>query len=113
LRLEADVHIRPLHDWLVVKLDALPEETPGGLVLPQGTSGMERQRTGTILRVGPGRRDAYDNHIPMGIVPGERIHFFREHLEHQQGKTLVGLLQELEKDVGMLRKDDILFVEET
>lgn len=103
--------VRPLQDWLVVKLDPLPETTSGGLVLPNGTSGMERQRTGTVLRVGPGvtRKGVLQ---PAGVSPGERIAFFRENLEHQQGKEMVRLLHELEENTGMIRQNDILFVVE-
>ena len=106
--------VRPLHDWMVVKLDPLPTETRGGLVLPQGSSGAERVRTGTVLRVGPGK-PFWSSKLkkelvnPVGVEPGERIAFFRENLEHQQGKQLVRVLQELEEDTGLIRAGDVLY----
>jgi co-chaperonin GroES (HSP10) len=105
------MRVRPLLDWLVVHLDPLPEETRGGIVLPQNSSGAERQRTGTVLRVGPGRWLYGKNaRRPMGVQEGDRVCFFRENLEHQQGKAIQRVLQDLEDNVGMIREDDILYV---
>ena len=110
----AEVHVRPLHDWLVVRLDPLPEKTRGGIILP--TDVEMRQRTGTVLRIGPGRRrwsDVLEREylVPNDLEPGEKVVFFREHLEHQQGKALVGVMQELEEGTGLLRVDDVLWSE--
>jgi co-chaperonin GroES (HSP10) len=107
------MRVRPLHDWVLVKMEPLPEATPGGIVLA-GTSVAERQRTGTVLRLGPGRRcwsDRLKKEIvkPMDVEVGERVVFFRENLEHQQGKAIMGVLQQLEEDVGLIRTDDILY----
>lgn len=101
--------VRPLHDWLLVKLDPLPTATRSGIFLPQGTTGEENQRTGTVLRVGPGGKSKGAVQ-PVGVEPGERIAFFRANLEHQQGKELVRVLEELEEDTGMIRASDVLFV---
>ena len=97
---------------MVVKLDPLPTETRSGLILPSGTSGEENQRTGTVLRVGPGRK-VKGAVVPVGVSPGDRVVFFRANLEHQQGKQMVGIIQELEEGTGMIRQDDVLWVEES
>lgn len=106
------VGVRPLHDWLLVKLEPLPEKTRGGIILPSANEA--RQRVGRILRAGPGRRRwsrTLQRHFlePLDVEVGERVVFYREHLEHQQGKSLVGVLQELEPDTGLIRPMDILF----
>jgi len=108
------VKLRPLRNWLLVKLEPIPSETAGGLVLPQGTSGQERVRFGTVLRTGPGVpfwSDVLEKELlqPVDVVPGERIAFFRENLEHKQGRGLLQVLQELEDDVGLIRENDILY----
>jgi len=108
------VHVVPLRDWIVVKLDPLPGVSKGGIILPEGTSGMERIRTGTVLRVGPGtwrwlKKEKKDVRVPVGVEPGEGVAFFRENLEHQQGKQVTAIVQELEEDTGMIRASDILY----
>ena len=109
------MHVRPLKDWLVVKLDPIQEMTASGLLaLPQSTSGVERQRTATVLRVGPGRRLESKKGtvvVPIDLLPGDKVIFFRENLEHQQGKEVLRILQELEEDTGMIRADDVLLVQ--
>jgi co-chaperonin GroES (HSP10) len=96
--------IRPLHDWLLVKLEPLAEMR-GSLFVPNAI----RVRKGTVLRVGPGRWQGAVRVAPA-LAPGDRIAFFREHLEHQQGKQLVATLRELDGDLGLLRVPDVLFV---
>lgn len=103
------MHVRPLLDWMVVKLEPLPNETPGGIFLVP--SAAERVRMGTVLRVGPGRWEGAVR-VPVGVKPGDRVAFFRENLEHQQGQQLARVLHELEEDVGMIRASDILYVAE-
>lgn len=107
------MRVRPLSDWIVVKLDPLPQATAGGVILPQSSRGSERQRTGTILRIGPGCwLYGRSTRKPLGVQEGDRVVFFRENLEHQQGKAILGVLQQLEEDVGMIREPDILWVEQ-
>jgi co-chaperonin GroES (HSP10) len=105
------MHVRPLVDWMVVHMEPLPEASAGGIVLVG--SGVERQRTGAVLRVGPGRWLYKKGHQrqrkPMTVKVGDHVVFFRENLEHQQAKAI---LQHLEDDVGMIREDDVLFVVE-
>jgi co-chaperonin GroES (HSP10) len=105
------MRVRPLRDWLVLQLEPLPKTSPGGIIL-EGTTQVERQRVGKVLRVGPGNRrwsDTLEREIvePVGIEVGDRVAFFREHLEHQQGKAL---LKQLEDDTGMIRAMDVLYV---
>lgn len=100
--------LRPLHDWLVVSLDKLPEKI--GSIFIDG-SAAERVRTGTVLAAGPGRYVGNTSvRTPTGVAPGEKIAFFREHLEHQQGKQIVRtMFSELGDSVGLIREMDVLY----
>lgn len=107
--------ITPLHDWILVSLDPLPEESRGGIVLPQGTSGQERVRTGTVLQMGPGRRfwsSSLEQEMfqPTDVNVGDKIAFFRENLEHQQGKQVTSVVQSIEENTGLIRANDVLYV---
>ena len=100
---------RPFHDWIVVKLDKLPEKI--GSIFVDG-SAAERLRTATVIRTGPGAYLSWDSdkRLPVSILPGEKVAFFREHLEHQQGKQVVRtLLSELGDDIGLIREPDVLY----
>lgn len=98
--------MKPLNDWILVRLEPLPEKV-GALFRVHG----ERVRTGVVLEVGLGvRHHKSGRRIPVGLEKGERIAFFREHLEHQQGKQIVHRLQEVGDDLGLIRSMDVLFV---
>lgn len=105
--MKRQVKFRPHNDLILVDLDPLPKVTSGGIHLPDDAPG-QRIRTGTVLRVGPGkwkgsRRD------PIGVEPGEKVAFLRWHLEHQTGKTVTGFLATLGENLGLIRGLDVLF----
>lgn len=89
--------IRPLRDWMVVRLHPLPERS-GSIILPHGGP----IRTGEVLAVG--------KTAAKEVRVGEHIAFRREHLEHQQGKQVGAVLKELGDNLGMLRAMDVLMV---
>jgi chaperonin GroES len=78
-----------LHDNVLLKVKK-PEEKIGSIVLPDISK--ERQKSGQVMRVGPGRRDSDGALIPMTV--GERDivffppHIFRE-IEHNGYKFLI------------------------
>lgn len=74
--LQFDPHdLEPLGDHILVELDAEPA-TKGVLAKPDIAVNRERTtRTGTVLKVGPGKRDP-DNpreRLPMYLKPGQRV----------------------------------------
>lgn len=98
------MNVQPLHDWILVKLDPLPaEQKVGSIFVPD--SGAERVRTALVVRIGPGRKNANGDRIPLTVRPHTKVAFFREHLEHQQGKQL---LQRLEDGYALIRAMDLL-----
>lgn len=93
---------------MLVRLDPLPEKS--GSIFLVG-SGEERLRTATVLRVGPGRWEGdASKRVPIGVEPGEKVAFWRENLEHQAGKQMMGVLADLGEDLGMIRARDVLYV---
>lgn len=100
------MNVTPLHDWVLVKLDPLPEEQKVGSIFVLD-SGAERVRTATVVRVGRGRKHPKTGaYIPvLGVERGMKIAFFREHLEHLQGKQI---LSRLEDGYALMRDEDIL-----
>jgi len=99
--------IRPIGDRILVRLDPIPERS-GSIITLAGDA--MRVRTGVVLRVGPGRYAAKSaTPTPVDVSAGERIAFFREHLEHKQGKQVTQILSELEENTGLLREADVLF----
>lgn len=100
--------LRPLSDYILVRIDPLPEETKGGIVLVADNS-VSNVRSGTVLRVGPGRVNNRGHRIPIGVEPGERVAFLRWHLEHQSGKRITSFLAGLGEDLGLIRGPDVLF----
>lgn len=99
------VGLRPLLDWLVVRVEPLPTMR-GSILLPQG----DNVRTATVLAVGPGKRDSAGVRIPVGVEVGEKVAYFRWHEEHKSGKKLMSTLSELGDDLAMVRALDVLFV---
>lgn len=104
---ESQISIRPLNDWLLVKMDPVAVMS-GTIFLPTNPS---RIRTGTVIRSGPGRWPKRGvQRTATGVEAGDKVAFFRENLEHQAGKQLSGTLAEVGEDLAMLRVNDVLYV---
>jgi co-chaperonin GroES (HSP10) len=97
------MHIRPLHDWIIVK--ALPFEKKSSIIeLPTNETNV---RKGVVLAVGPKVTD---------LQVGEQVCYIRWHEEHRPGKQTMQAIREysdeVQGDVATLRVMDILFVYE-
>ncbi len=98
---EMMVNLRPLSDRLVVKLFDAPGASPGGILLPD--SAKKRPARGQVVAVGPGKRLADGQLVPLQVAVGHVVLF----------STYAGN----DVDVGgvtytIMREDDILGVEE-
>jgi co-chaperonin GroES (HSP10) len=89
--------IRPLHDWVLVKIDPFPEERNGIVLLKDSTANTVH----TALVVAHGKK--------AGVERGEKVAFLRWHLEHKPGQATSQALKELGEDLGLIRSADILF----
>jgi chaperonin GroES len=64
--------LRILGDRVMVKPDK-EEKSPGGILLPE--TAKEKPQKGTVIAVGPGRRDEKGNLIPVDLAEGDRVVF--------------------------------------
>lgn len=64
-------NLRPLGDRLVVKPIEQEETTASGLVLPE--TAKEKPQQGSVLSIGPGRRDDDGKRIEMDVAVGDTI----------------------------------------
>ncbi len=67
------MNLKPLADRLVVEPSKQEEMTASGLVLPE--TAKEKPQQGTVLAVGPGRRDDDGKRIPMDVAVGDTVLF--------------------------------------
>ncbi len=65
--------IRPLHNRLIVKRLDEDQKTAGGIIIPD--TAKEKPQQGTILAVGPGKRDDKGNLVAMTVQKGDRVLF--------------------------------------
>ena len=94
--------VRPLGDRLVVEPVEQEEQTASGIILPE--TAKEKPQEGTVIAVGPGRRDEDGDRVPMDVSEGDRV------LYAKYAGTEVKL--EGDKKVLILKESDILAIVE-
>jgi len=68
------VHIRPLHDRLIVKrIEDQEQKSAGGIIIPD--SAKEKPQEGKVLAVGKGKIGDDGKVIPLDVKAGDRILF--------------------------------------
>jgi chaperonin GroES len=97
-----ELNLRPLADRVIVEPIEEDEITAGGIVLPE--TAKEKPQRGTVLAVGPGKRDDQGKVIPVDVVVGDVV------LYAKYGGTEVKL--GTDREVLVLRESDILAVVE-
>ncbi len=65
------LNLRPLADRVVIEPSEGEEQTPTGIFLPE--TAKEKPQQGTILAVGPGRRDDSGKLIPMDVKESDKV----------------------------------------
>lgn len=63
--------LKPLHDRVVIKQDAVEEQTVSGIIIP--TQAQEKQYRGTVLAVGPGAWDSNGQRVEMSVAVGDKV----------------------------------------
>ena len=64
---------KPLDDRLIILVEAIPEKTAGGIIIPGSVS--ERPSRGTVLATGPGRRNKKGVVRPLDVNVGDTVLF--------------------------------------
>jgi chaperonin GroES len=68
------VHIRPLHDRLIVKrIEDQEQKSAGGIIIPD--TAKEKPQEGKVLAVGKGKTNDDGKTIPLDVKAGDRILF--------------------------------------
>ena len=67
------MHIKPLHDRVVVRRIEEEERTRGGVIIPD--TAKEKPMQGKVMAVGPGARDEKGNRIAPDVKEGDTILF--------------------------------------
>ena len=93
------LNLKPLADRLVVEPTEQEEMTASGIVLPE--TAKEKPQKGTVLAVGPGRRDDQGNRIEMDVKTGDTV------LYAKYGGTEIKLE---DKKYLILKESDVLAI---
>ncbi len=94
------VNLKPLGDRVVVEPLEEEEITASGIILPE--TAKEKPQKGTIIAVGPGRKDDNGKVIPLDVKEGDVV------LYAKYGGTEVKL--DSDRTVLVLRESDILAI---
>jgi len=94
------VNLKPLGDRVVVEPLEEEEITASGIILPE--TAKEKPQKGTVVAVGPGRKDENGKVIPMEVGVGDVV------LYAKYGGTEVKL--DSDRTVLVLRESDILAI---
>jgi chaperonin GroES len=94
------VNLKPLGDRVVVEPLEEEEITASGIILPE--TAKEKPQKGTILAVGPGRKDENGKIVTMEVKVGDVV------LYAKYGGTEVKL--DSDRTVLVLRESDILAI---
>jgi chaperonin GroES len=65
------LNLRPLGDRVVIEPSEGEEQTAGGILLPE--TAKEKPQQGTIIAVGPGRRDDSGKLIAMDVKVNDKV----------------------------------------
>jgi chaperonin GroES len=97
------VHIRPLHDRLIVKrVEEQEQKSAGGIIIPD--SAKEKPQEGKVLAVGKGKTNDDGKTIPLDVKAGDRILF---------GKYSGSEIKVDGEECLILREDEVLGVIES
>lgn len=67
------MHLRPLHDRVIVHRLEEGEQQIGGIIIPD--SAKEKPQQGTVIAAGNGNVNAAGKRIPLAVKAGDRILF--------------------------------------
>lgn len=66
--------LRPLYDWILLRIHDADERTPGGIVIPETARGKGKPWEATVLAVGLGRYlDDDSQRVMPQVAAGDRV----------------------------------------
>jgi len=92
--------LKPLHDWVVIKVSEAEEMSPGGIIIPD--TAKDRPSEGIVMSVGPGnykKTKGKEKFVPTTLQPGQRVAY---------PKYMVKEVEVGGEKFALLREDDIL-----
>ena len=95
------MHLRPLHDRVVVRRIEADEKTAGGIIIPD--TAREKPMEGEVVAVGPGARNEQGQLMPPDLKAGDRILF---------GKWSGTEVKIDGEELLIMREDDIIAIVE-
>ena len=94
--------IKPLMDNILIEPIEQAEQTQGGIFLPK-TADKDRPEQGTVVAVGPGKRNEAGEIVPVELKKGQKVLFTK------YGPTEIKVD---DKDYLIAKQEDILAVVE-
>jgi chaperonin GroES len=94
--------LKPLADHIVVKVSKEDKTTKFGIVLPD-TVDKEKQETGEVIAVGPGKLLDNGNRAPMDVKVGDKVLFKKYALDEFKLD---------EQEFGTLQLSDVIAIVE-
>lgn len=67
------MHLKPLHDRVLVRRLEGEEKTAGGIIIPD--TAKEKPQKGEVVAAGPGKRDKDGGQTPMSVKSGDKVLF--------------------------------------
>jgi chaperonin GroES len=65
------MHLRPLHDRVLIRRIEAEETVRGGIIIPD--TAKEKPQEAEVIAVGPGKRDDSGKLVEMGVKKGDRV----------------------------------------
>jgi chaperonin GroES len=96
------MHVRPLHDRIVVRRHEEGEQQSGGIIIPD--SAKEKPQRGTVIAAGTGTVRDGGKRIPLDVKTGDVILF---------GKYTSSEIKLDGEEYLIMREDEVLAVVET
>ncbi len=93
------MHVRPLHDRVLIKRLEEKEVIKGGIIIPD--TAKEKPMEGEVVAVGPGKIQDDGKRSPMDVKAGDRILF---------GKYAGTEIKIDDEDYVIMREEEILAV---
>jgi len=93
------MHVRPLHDRIIVRRLEEGEQKIGGIIIPD--TAKEKPQQGKVIAVGDGRRKDHGKRVPLDVKAGDLILF---------GKYTSQEIKLNGEELLIMREDEVLAV---